>query len=405
MHVLVLANRLPFPVDDGWKMRTYHLLRGFAQHATVTLLAYSDDEQEVIDAFRSSLGGDIEVITVAPPKVHSPARLAAGLLTSTPLQVWNVRTRRFGRAVRELAARRSFDVAVAELTYMYPYLQLLPRSTRRIIDTHNVDSVVLRRFAGALPSRPRRLYSAATAGKLEAFERAVFADADMVWVCSDEDGRLARTISPSAHILTVPNGVDTRAVAPMSSVRPRPERLLFFGRMDYEPNRDAVHYFAQSILPELRKLGVDVELHVVGAGIDGDLERRARDTPEIHLAGRVDDLLPALAKACIVVVPLRMGGGTRLKILEALSAGKAVVSTSLGAEGLDLTDGHDVLLADSPEAFARAVRTLLEDDILRQRLGENGRATVQKLYDWSTVHHVAAGSLGWLASPGSTQVA
>jgi polysaccharide biosynthesis protein PslH len=392
-RVLVLANRLPFPVDDGWKTRTYHIIRGLARDAAVTLLVFHDGPEEEVAGLQRSMGPGFDIVTVPSPRSHSPLRLLLGLVTRTPVYVWNMQSSEYAQEVRRLVDTLRPDVAVAELTYMFPYLRGLPAGVRRIIDTHNVDSVVLQRYAATLPGRLRRWYAALTARKLQRFERQVFSEADVVWVCSQEEAELASRIAPDACVKSIPNGVDTATLAPVPDETPRPGRLLFFGRMDYAPNRDAVHYFADSILPVLRQAQPAVELHIVGNGIDDDLRALASRVPGIKLVGRVDDLRPALAAASAVIVPLRMGGGTRLKILEAMSIGRPVISTTIGAEGLDVVSGRELLIADSPEDFAAAVDRVLRDPTLTAELGANARATAERLYDWRRIHEAAAVTL------------
>jgi polysaccharide biosynthesis protein PslH len=391
--VLVLANRLPYPVDDGWKTRTYHIIQGLARHAPVTLLTFHDGAAADVDAYRHAAGGGVDVVTVPAPRPHTAVRLLLGLVTPTPVYVWNLRSRRFASVLRDLVARIRPGIAVAELTYMYPYLDLLPPTVRRVIDTHNVDSVLLSRYASGHRGMLVRRYAALTAQKLRRFESRAYAGVEQVWVCSREDAGLAADIAPRARIRAIPNGVDTEYLRPTDDDAVRAGRLLFFGRMDYEPNRDAVRYFARTILPDLRRDAEAVELRVVGPGIGPELRQLAADAPEIRLVGRVDDLRPELAAAAAVVVPLRMGGGTRLKILEAMAAGKAVVSTTIGAEGLDISDSSEVLLADSPGEFARAVGRVLADPDLRRRLGAAARRTVEHRYDWGRIKDAAAASL------------
>lgn len=395
--VLVLANRLPYPVDDGWKTRTYHIIQGLARQAPVTLLTFHDGTAADVDAFRRAAGAGIDVVTVPAPRPHRPDRLLLGLATPTPVYVWNLRSRRFANVLREVVARIRPGVAVAELTYMYPYLAALPPTVRRVIDTHNVDSVLLGRYASGHRGMLVRRYAALTARKLRHFESRAYTGVEQVWVCSEEDAGLAAGIAPQACIRTIPNGVDTDHIRPAAEDEVRPGRLLFFGRMDYEPNRDAVRYFVGSILPALRAVAGAVELRVVGPGIGPELRQLAAQAPEIRLVGRVDDLRPELAAATAVVVPLRMGGGTRLKILEAMAAGKAVVSTTIGAEGLGVSDGGEIRLADSPGDFARAVATVLADPDQRRRLGAAARRLVEHRYDWDRIRSAAAESL-WPAA-------
>jgi polysaccharide biosynthesis protein PslH len=394
-QVFVLANRLPFPVDDGWKSRTFHVIRGLARRAKVTLLVFDDSDAERLCAFRAAVGGELDIVRVPPPATHTPLRLLLGLITSTPIYVWNMKSRAYGRELRRLLAEREPDDIVVVLAGMYPYLLTVPRGARRILDTHNIDSLLLERYAMTLRSALRRWYAAATVRKLRRLERRVFADADLVWVCSPQEPDLVRRIAPSAAVAAIPNGVDTTALAPVPDVVSQPARLLFFGRLDYQPNRDGIEYFVREILPLLRAQEPHLEVHVAGVGVDAALERLAAETPELRLVGRVPDIRREIAAAAVVVVPLRMGGGTRLKILEALAVGAAVVSTTIGAEGLSLESGRDLVLADSPGDFAGAVSGLLRDPSARERLGAHGRVTVQRHYDWEHVEQEMGVQLGW----------
>jgi polysaccharide biosynthesis protein PslH len=394
-NVLVLANRLPYPIDDGWKARTFHVVRGLARRSHTTLLVFDDSSPARLDAFRASVGGSLDIVQVPAPRSNSPVRLLLGAVTRTPFHVWNMRSRQYARELSRLMAERRPDVVVAELTGMYAYLLDLPRRGLRIIDTHNIDSVVFERYARGLPQLPRRLYARMTVGKQRRLEKRVFGDADQVWVCSSAEVDVVRGLCPSACAVNLPNGVDTTHLAPGPADGGQTTRLLFFGRMDYHPNRDALHYFVGDILPVLRRSWPDVTLDVVGAGIDAGMRALAETNPEVRLIGRIDDIREAIAGATIVVVPLRMGGGTRLKILEAMAMGRPVVSTSIGAEGLDLRDGHDILLADSPTDFANTLERLLHDTDARAALGARGRATAVERYDWSRIEEQIADQLGW----------
>jgi polysaccharide biosynthesis protein PslH len=391
-HVVVLANRLPYPIDDGWKTRTYHVVRGLARRARVTLLVFDDSSRTLLDEFRTSVGGSLEIVQVPAPSANSPLRLLLGLITATPLYVWNMRSRRYARALREVLGGKP-DVVVAELAGMYAHLLDLPRGATRVIDTHNVDSILVRRYATAAANPLRRIYARMTVRKLERLERRIYDDADHVWVCSEGEIDTVRGIAPAANVTCVPNGVDTSRLAPQPGA-PSTTDLLFFGRMDYQPNRDALDYFAAEILPRLRER-LDVTVNIVGAGIDARMEELARANPELRMVGRVDDIRAAIASAAIVIVPLRMGGGTRLKILEALAMGKAIVSTSIGAEGLDVESGRDIVLADSAAEFAAAVERLLLDPAERAELGARGRETAAGRYDWRRIEDVMGAQLGW----------
>lgn len=292
-----------------------------------------------------------------------------------------------------LEAEGRFDFCVAATTFVYRYVERLDRRTLRVIDTHNIDSVTMGRYAATLSSLPRRIYAQVTAGKLRGFERRVFADADLVWVCSATELELVRQAAPATPAEVVPNGVDTAWMAPDGRADEAPGRLVFFGRMDYFPNVDGLAWFAREVMPLVRAEVPGVELQVLGPAATDAVRAIAAGDPSIVLLGRVDDVRPVLESAAVVVVPLRAGGGTRLKIVEALSMARPVVSTTIGAEGLDLAADDEIVLADSPAEFARRVVALLRDAHARQRLGAAGRRAVQARYDWGTIGELARAGL------------
>jgi glycosyltransferase involved in cell wall biosynthesis len=393
-RALVLANRLPFPLDDGWKVRTFHMVRSVAavSDSTTLVVFHPDVRDNTIGDARLALGARVDVHVVARPSAYTPARLLRGLVSETPVHVWNQESAALRAELRSLIDTRDFDLALSESTFMYRYMDLFAANVPRVVDTHNIDSVTFTRYARTLRAKARRWYAAQTARKLRRFEAQTFAAADAIWVCSDDEAGLVREMAPGANVWTVPNGVDTAAMAPRDDVRPVPGRLVFFGRLDYFPNVDAIQHFAAEILPRLSDVP-DLELHLVGAAATAEVRALAERTSRVRLIGRVDEVARVLASAAVVVVPLRVGGGTRIKILEALSMARPLVSTTIGAEGLRLGPGHDLLIADEPDDFARSVRELLNDPARAETLGRNGRETVRANYDWTAAGRIVARSL------------
>ncbi len=395
MRVLILANRVPFPPDDGWKVRCYHVVRAVAAGADATLVVFHAGSDELLARAREQLG--VDLVAVAPPRRNTPDRLLQGLVSRTPLTVANERSQAYASALRQVVGSRQFDAALCVSTIMSPHLRLLPANLPRVIDTHNIDAVMYARYAQTLAPSLRRRYTALTAAKLRHFEARAFAAAQLVWVCSDEEAAIARRLAPRANVLTVPNGVDTELMSPLPTPAV-PKRLLFFGRLDYFPNIDALTHFAREVLPLVSAAEPDVELDVVGPAATAQVQALGREHPAINVRGRVDDVRCALADAAIVVVPLRVGGGTRLKIVEALSMARPTVSTTIGAEGLDLVPGEDLLVADAPAEFALAIRALLDDPQRAAQLGAHGRESVRERYDWRQVGQVIRASLASLTS-------
>lgn len=381
--VVVIANRLPFPIDDGWKARTFHVIQQIASRRPTTLLTFgASARQDRSTAFTEAVGTPIGVVTVPPPRPYTMWRLALGAVTRTPVYVWNNSTRGFRDALEGVIADTQASLGVAVCTFMYPYFQRVRFPGPVIIDTHNLDSELMRRYATYLRG-PRRWYASRTVSRLAGLEARAFPEASEVWVCSTEErDHIAARYGVDAGV--VPNGVDCSRFAAIGG-REVPGRLLFFGTMNYRPNQDGLRYFLDEVLPLLRHTDPDVHLRVVGRGAPPVLIERCRTTPGVEYVGLVSDIRDELATASIVVVPLRMGGGTRLKILEALASGRPVVSTTVGAEGLHLEAGRQIVLADEARAFALEVHRLLADRPRRDRIAAAGRAAARARYDWAAV--------------------
>jgi sugar transferase (PEP-CTERM/EpsH1 system associated) len=392
-HALILANRLPWPLDDGWKVRTFHVIAGVASRFRTTVVVFHpSSDREVIERARSALGAGVRLVTVEPPRTYTFGNLVRGLVTRLPVHVWNQESAALRSLLRDLIRSDPIDLALIESTFMARYLDLLPDDVPSVVDTHNIDSVTFGRYVESLGHGPRRWYAAATAKRLESLEQWTFANVDAVWVCSDVERDLAARDARAGRVWTVPNGVDTDRFSPQGE-KADPGSLLFFGRLDYFPNIDGLGFFANQVLPRIRATHPDVRLDIVGAGGADEIRQVVQATSGCRLLGRVEDLRIPLDRAGIIVVPLRVGGGTRLKVLEALSMARPVVSTRIGAEGIDVRDGEHLLLADTADDFAAAVGRLLDDPELGATLGRNGRDLVRRSYDWKHVGRTVAESL------------
>jgi sugar transferase (PEP-CTERM/EpsH1 system associated) len=390
MNILWLNAGLLLPLDKGGKLRTWHLMRHLARRHDVSYLSFIDPSQTPAD-----LEGMREVAShvVTIPRTDSPkgslrfyADAAGYLLDRVPYAVAKYRSANYRSAIDRLLRERRFDAVVCD--FLPPVVnlpELLPCPA--ILFTHNVEAEIWRRHAETATNPITRFLLRQQWRRMRAFERGALARFDLVLAVSDVDRQTFTRLYPDAlktpaHV--VQTGVDTNYFAPMTERRRGRPHLVFTGSMDWLPNEDGMQYFVREILPRIRQVEPDTTLSIIGRSPTPAVKRLA-DAAGVEVTGRVDDVRPYMADASVYIVPLRIGGGTRLKIFEAMAMGKAVVSTTVGAEGLPVTPGHDIVIADEPVRFAQAVVHLIRDDQVRRRIETEGRRLVVNHYDWSAV--------------------
>jgi glycosyltransferase involved in cell wall biosynthesis len=286
------------------------------------------------------------------------------------------------RAQAERVLATGADLCVADFLAAAPNF---PRgiATPVVLFQHNVEHMIWKRLRDVERTPWRRVLLEVEWKKMRRYEALACEKADLTLAVSDADRELLAQCAPRATIRTIPTGVDTAYFHP-NGAEEAPTSLVFTGAMDWYPNEDGVIYFIDTILSAIRRSVPEVSLSVVGRNPSERL-RSVAARAGVHVTGTVEDVRPHVARATICVVPLRVGGGTRLKIFEAMAMGKAVVSTTVGAEGLPVVPGHHLLLADGVEDFANAVTSLLRDPGRRQRLGRAGRRLVQDHHSWTQV--------------------
>ncbi len=389
MKLLFLTPQLPYPPRQGAALRNWGLIRELATRHEVHLLSFAAGEA-------ATPPGVASLVTVPPPTRPSRARVRDLLTTLDPDMARRLHAAPFARALAALLERHRFDIVQVEGIEMLPYaLPYLGESTgpRWVYDAHNAESDLQRTAMLADLRRPTRwhaaAYSAIQTAKLHRYEARHLPRFDLLLAVSEADARLLHATS-GATPLVIPNGIDssrfaphTAAPAPAMAERDGPA-LLFTGKMDFRPNVDGVLWFADEILPKLDTLAAPPTLWIVGQTPHPSLER-LRAHPQIVLTGWVDDVAPFVAGADVMVVPLRMGSGTRLKVLQALSMARPVVGTTLGCGGLGLRDGEQVRLADEPAAFAQAINALLREPAAAAAMAARGRAHVQARFDWTVL--------------------
>jgi sugar transferase (PEP-CTERM/EpsH1 system associated) len=397
MRILWLKSDLLLPLDKGGKLRTWHLLRQLAKRHDITYLAFADADTPLacVEGMRE-VASVVQTVTRTDPSKGSLRfylDAAAHLVDPLPYAVGKYRSRAYRRHVNQLLAQERFDLVVCD--FLVPAVNL-PRTLPcpSVLFTHNVESEIWRRHAQTASNPLAALLFASQHRRMLRFERQTLARFDGVLAVSDADRVSFDRLYPGAvrhpaHV--VPTGVDTAYFTAPPSDRESTE-LVFTGSMDWLPNEDAMVFFCREILPLIRAEEPEARLTIVGRAPTPAVRQLAADG-SVRVTGRVDDVRPFVRDAAVYVVPLRIGGGTRLKIFEAMSMGRAVVSTTVGAEGLPVTSGEHVLLADEPRAFARAVVRLMRDLERRRAIEQAARALVVDCYDWSVVGEALGAAL------------
>ncbi|HQL23923.1 MAG TPA: glycosyltransferase [candidate division Zixibacteria bacterium] len=386
LRLLLIDEEFPYPLTSGKRLRTYNLLRELSRRCDITTLAYGDPDSEGFRRFERD--GLTPVAVPAPDRRQSGLRfywrLFSNLFSPYPYIVTSHTTRRFHRRLRQLLARHSFDLVLCEWTPYARFVKDLP-GVRKVITAHNIEAAIWRRYEQQETQPLRRLYIRLQRTKVEAFEARCFGWVDGAIAVSESEARQIAELGVPYPPAVVENGVDVGYfTAPADD--PDPGQIVFSGAMDWRPNQDAALWFVQEIFPLLRRARPNLAVTIVGR----DPVRRIRELGRVEgvtVTGTVADVRPYLARAAVFIVPLRIGGGSRLKILEAMAMRKAVVSTSVGAEGLRVAADENIMIADDAPAFAQAVLRCLGEPDLRRRLGENGRRLVEREYRWDILGH------------------
>ena len=389
MRILWLNAGLLLPLDKGGKLRTWHVMRQLAARHEISYLSFAEPSATAADlAGMREVASDLITIPREDPGKGTPRfylDAAKYLLDGVPYAVAKYRAAAFRSALNDLIATRDFDAIVCD--FLPPVVNLPDRlPCPAVLFTHNVEAEIWRRHAENAGNPAARFLLTQQWRRMLRFEEQALARFDLVLAVSDADRQTFARLYPSAlkrpaHV--VQTGVDTAYFAP-SNDRGRAAHLVFTGSMDWLPNEDGMLFFAREILPLVRQAEPGATLSIIGRAPTPAVKSLAVD-PGIEVTGRVDDVRPHIAEGRVYVVPLRIGGGTRLKIFEAMSMGKAVVSTTVGAEGLPVTPGRHLVLADEPAAFARAIVELIRDGERRRRLELEARRLVVERYDWSAV--------------------
>ena len=388
MHILWIKTELLHPVDKGGRIRTYQMLRALRREHRVTYLTL-DDGTAAPDAVERATEYAHEVVRVpfAPPAKGTPGfflDLLRNVASLLPYAVARYRSRALEQRLRELVARGDVDVVVCD--FLAPSLNVPDDlGVPTVLFQHNVEAMIWERHAQVAASPVKKAYMREQWRRMLRHERAECRRFDRVIAVSPQDAEVFRRDFGVPDAADVPTGVDTEFFRPSGTVAREPHGLVFTGSMDWMPNEDAIRWFVSEILPRVRQRVPDVSLTVVGRHPPAAVRALAEVDANLRVTGSVPDVRPYVEAAAAFVVPIRVGGGTRLKIFEAMAMERPVVSTTIGAEGLPVRDGVDSVLADGAAPFADAVVAILTDPARAARIGSEAARVVRANYGWDGV--------------------
>lgn len=388
MEIVYVAGVFPYPPNSGHRIRNYNLIKrlGTKHHLHLRLLVDAEPTEEELQGLAPYVTSLRYYVQPAYKALSRPFEALSYWLRGIPPELRFFYDRRMMNDLVNLFEKQKIDLLQIEDPAMAMYVNAVPvdANVKKVLTFHDINFRKYERIAHLETSKKRKLRLKFHSRMMKKWEPEIAGRFDLCVTMSENDQELLREMNPGIHAIVVSNGVDTEEFDVLEENRSRlMYHLLFVGNMDYRPNIDAVTYFVKKVMPLLDQTLPNYVFWIVG--INPRDEVLALKNEKIQVTGRVPDVKPYYENAQVVVVPLFAGGGTRLKILEALALGRPVVSTTIGAEGLDLTAGEHFFLADTPETFCDAIKILIKDPAFRQRMESQGRQRVVERYDWTPI--------------------
>ena len=392
MKILLVVHLIPYPPTGGVTLRNFNLLKELSVNNEIYMLAF---HQKVHEKDNEKLIKNIEEtkkyckylevfdIPTDRNKFLWYGLLLLNLLSLKPYSAWRFYSPKMVKAIKNLLRVNEFDVMEIGTIALANYGKLA-QSLPKVLVHHNIESKLLERRSKYLKNWFSKIYMRYQAWKLRRFEHVTSQFINYHTTCSKNDKDLLQQIAPGSKVIVVPNGVDIDYFQ-VTSDKADVNSLIYVGGMTWFPNYDAMLYFMKDIWPLVKKETPECKMNHIGRQLNNEFFDIAKKDNSLKFHGFVDDIRTEMTKASVYIVPLRVGGGTRLKVLDALSMGCAIVSTSIGCEGIDVKDGFDVLIADSNEDFAQKIISLFKDSKFREVLQKNARKTAEEKYAWSKI--------------------
>lgn len=397
MKILWLSHLIPYPPKGGVLQRAYHLLREAAKYHEVDLLAFHQPNlmrplvpslDEGIQQSAIALGSfcnKFEFIDIdSDTQILGKYRLALkSLLTTDPYNINWLKSARFTAALQQLLESTDYDLVHLDTISLLPYLPYV-KHLPTVLDHHNIESHMLLRRADNEHNLLKKWYFRQEGSRLERFEKKYCPQVSLNITCSEIDQQRLQLIAPGSRVEEIPNGVDINFFNPDLTTK-QDQSLLFIGRLSWYPNIQAVRYIAHEIWPAIKAELPDISIDIIGANPPKDVQQLSFSDKNFRVHGFVDDISPYFNKAAIYLCPITDGGGTKLKVLDALAMGKALIANKIACEGIKVTEGENVIFAETADEYVKAIKLLLNDESLRRDMGINARQLIENEYSYEKV--------------------
>ena len=383
MNTLFLTKEIPYPLNSGHRIRTFHLLKGLSRENNVQVLCFGDNSEAAYEIEKHCASVNLIPDNKAAGKWQLYISALLNVFSITPLSIVCRYSPQLKKRVDEHITRQNPDIVFCDGIHMAPHIS--SNMKNMILSEHNIESTIIRRYILVEKNIAKKIFAFLEWRKMRHFENKQWQRFSKIFVCSETDKIEVLRRVGQKNIEVIPNGVDIQYYSPRQ-VDKKPNSLIYSGLMNWRPNEDAVIFFLKKIYPLAKKRIPDISFAIVGKDPSYAITKCAQSDASITITGFVDDVRLYVHASELFIVPLRIGSGTRLKILEAMAMGKAVISTSIGCEGIDVTHERNIIIADTPENFAKGVIRLLNDPVQRDKIAEEGRRMVKEKYSWEIIN-------------------
>jgi sugar transferase (PEP-CTERM/EpsH1 system associated) len=383
MNILIVCRSLPYPPDVGVNIRLYNLIKNLANKHNISIMCYAgfDDQKTYLSKLKEYCESIILVPRKKKSKISQLPILTANLFAGLPWNIKYSKSKEMRNSIFERTKAHSFDIVHIDDIFMASNLDFaFHYNFKKVVTFHNLESINYKRIFKVEKNPYEKLLSLLNWLAMRSWENKIIEIFDLSVAVSPIELRILKSMNTKAKVAFIPNGVDIKLFNFLPFTDNEGD-LLFIGNMDYAPNIDGAIYFVKKIFPLIKKKLPKAKLWIVGQNPKKAIKRLASD-PSIIVTGYVQSVIPYYEKSSVAVVPLRAGGGTRGKILEAMALGRPVVSTSLGAEGLEVTDKVNIMISDKDEKFTDNIIEIITNKTLRKNITDNARRFVESHYNW-----------------------